>query len=62
MQLRVAEQYVREFGNLAKEGNTFVVPSNLSDIASIIALATGFNKNQNKNDAPSLGGGGASGG
>ncbi|MCP3985121.1 MAG: paraslipin [bacterium] len=44
MQLRVAEQYVREFGNLAKEGNTFVVPSNLSDIASMIALATGFNK------------------
>jgi regulator of protease activity HflC (stomatin/prohibitin superfamily) len=24
MQLRIAEQYIREFGNLAKEGNTFV--------------------------------------
>ncbi|MCP5059611.1 MAG: paraslipin [bacterium] len=55
MQLRVAEQYVKEFGNLAKEGNTFVVPSNLSDIASIIALATGFNKDANKNGSPSLG-------
>ncbi len=41
MQLRVAEQYVTEFGNLAKAGNTFVVPSNLGDIASMIALATG---------------------
>ncbi len=39
VQLRVAEQYVREFGNLAKEGNTLVIPSNLSDIASMIALA-----------------------
>ncbi len=45
MQLRIAEQYIREFGKLAKEGNTFVVPSNLSDIASIIALATGVGKN-----------------
>jgi regulator of protease activity HflC (stomatin/prohibitin superfamily) len=44
MQLRIAEQYIREFGNLAKVGNTFVVPSNLSDIASIIALATGVTK------------------
>jgi regulator of protease activity HflC (stomatin/prohibitin superfamily) len=41
MQLRVAEQYVAQFGNLAKVGNTFVVPSNLADIGSIIALATG---------------------
>jgi len=47
MQLRIAEQYIREFGNLAKEGNTFVVPSNLSDIASIIALATGVAKGGN---------------
>ncbi len=39
VQLRVAEQYVREFGNLAKEGNTFVVPSNLADVASMIGLA-----------------------
>jgi len=47
MQLRIAEQYIREFGNLAKAGNTFVVPSNLSDIASIIALATGVAKGGN---------------
>ena len=39
VQLRVAEQYVREFGNLAKAGNTLIVPSNLSDVASMIAMA-----------------------
>jgi regulator of protease activity HflC (stomatin/prohibitin superfamily) len=40
MQLRVAEQYVAQFGSLAKEANTLVVPANLSDVASMIALAT----------------------
>jgi regulator of protease activity HflC (stomatin/prohibitin superfamily) len=40
MQLRVAEQYVSQFGELAKESNTLVVPANLSDVASMIALAT----------------------
>jgi regulator of protease activity HflC (stomatin/prohibitin superfamily) len=40
MQLRVAEQYVAQFGEIAKEGNTLVVPANLSDIASMLALAT----------------------
>ena len=44
MRLRIAEQYIKEFGRLAKAGNTFVVPSNLSDIASMIALATGIAK------------------
>ena len=40
MQLRIAEAYVQQFGNLAKEGNTLVVPSNLTDMSSMIALAT----------------------
>ena len=44
MQLRVAEQYVEQFGKLAKEGDTFVVPSNLADISSIIALATSIGR------------------
>lgn len=35
--LRVAEQYVKEFGNLAKEGNTLIVPQNLSDIGGTVA-------------------------
>lgn len=40
MQLRIAEQYIGEFGNLAKAGNTFVVPANLADLTSMMALAT----------------------
>ena len=40
MQLRVAEDYVRQFGNLAKEANTLVVPAQLTDVASMIAMAT----------------------
>ncbi len=40
MQLRIAEDYVEQFGQLAKEANTLVIPANLSDIASMIALAT----------------------
>ena len=40
MELRVAQQYLDEFGNLAKSGNTLVVPANLADLSSMIALAT----------------------
>ena len=39
MQLRVAEQYVSQFGHIAKAGNTIVVPANLSDVGSMIAIA-----------------------
>src|SRR5215213_1372652 len=39
VQLRVAEQYVQQFGNLAKETNTLVLPANVSDVGSMIALA-----------------------
>ena len=40
MQLRIGEEYVRQFGKLAKESTTLVVPSQLNDLASIIAMAT----------------------
>jgi regulator of protease activity HflC (stomatin/prohibitin superfamily) len=40
MRLRIAEQYIEQFGNLARQGNTLVVPANLTDLASMIALAT----------------------
>jgi regulator of protease activity HflC (stomatin/prohibitin superfamily) len=35
--LKVAEHYIGAFGNLAKTTNTMIVPSNLSDVASIVA-------------------------
>jgi regulator of protease activity HflC (stomatin/prohibitin superfamily) len=44
MKLRVAEDYVEQFGKLAKEANTLVVPANLGDISSMIALATNIVK------------------
>ena len=37
--LKVAEQYVNAFGNLAKAGNTLIVPANLGDMSSMIASA-----------------------
>src|SRR6195952_5314562 len=37
--LKIAEQYVGAFGNLAKQGNTLIVPGNLSDMSSMIASA-----------------------
>jgi regulator of protease activity HflC (stomatin/prohibitin superfamily) len=40
MQLRVAESYVQQFGNLARTSNTLVIPANVSDIAGMIAMAT----------------------
>ncbi|MEW6133398.1 MAG: SPFH domain-containing protein [Pseudomonadota bacterium] len=45
--LKVAEKYVDAFGNLAKTGNTLIVPSNMADIASLIAGAMTVVKAQN---------------
>jgi regulator of protease activity HflC (stomatin/prohibitin superfamily) len=47
--LRIAEQYLGAFGNLAKVNNTMILPSNLSDIAGIVATATSvFNETKDK--------------
>ena len=37
--LKVAEKYVEAFGNIAKQGNTLIVPSNMADISSLVAGA-----------------------
>lgn len=42
--LRVAEQYIKEFGNLARENNTVIIPSNLSDIGGMVASVTSLLK------------------
>jgi regulator of protease activity HflC (stomatin/prohibitin superfamily) len=39
VQLRVAEQYIGQFGELAKETNTVILPANVADVGSMIALA-----------------------
>ncbi len=38
-QIRVAESYIEQFGKMAKESNTMIVPSNISDVTSMIATA-----------------------
>ncbi len=44
MQLRIAEQYIERFGELAKSGNTMIVPANVADVSSMIATAMGVIK------------------
>ncbi|HNL91049.1 MAG: SPFH/Band 7/PHB domain protein [Nitrospira sp.] len=39
VQLRVAEQYITKFGELAKTSNTLVLPANVSDVGSMLTLA-----------------------
>ena len=39
MQLRLAEQYITEFGKLAKSGTSMIVPANLSDVTSMLQMA-----------------------
>jgi regulator of protease activity HflC (stomatin/prohibitin superfamily) len=39
MSLRVAEQYIAQFGQLAHKSNTLVLPANVADIGAMIALA-----------------------
>ncbi len=35
--LRIAEQYLGEFGKLAQKNNTLIIPSNLSDVGGMVA-------------------------
>lgn len=44
--LRIAEQYLNEFGNLAKTNNSMIIPTNLSDVAGIISSVTNVLKKQ----------------
>jgi regulator of protease activity HflC (stomatin/prohibitin superfamily) len=37
--LRVAEKYIAEFGNLARTNNTMIIPANMGDIAGIVGTA-----------------------
>ena len=39
VQLRVAEQYVAQFGEIARKTTAVIVPANLTDVAGMIAAA-----------------------
>ena len=44
--LKVAEKYVEAFGNVAKEGNTLILPGNLADMGGMVATAMSIVKAQ----------------
>ena len=46
--LRVAEQYIKEFGNLAKTNNTVIIPSTLSDVGGMVGAVTSLIKSTGK--------------
>ncbi|MCU0804856.1 MAG: SPFH/Band 7/PHB domain protein [Burkholderiales bacterium] len=51
--LKVAELYIGAFANLAKTGNTLIVPSNLADVASVIGSAmTVLDRTKNDGTGP----------
>ena len=50
--LRVAEQYIAEFGNLAKENNTMIIPANMGDISAMVATTMSV-LGHSKNISPS---------
>jgi regulator of protease activity HflC (stomatin/prohibitin superfamily) len=51
MQLRIGEEYVKQFGKLAQAGTTLVVPANLTDLASIVTMATSIARKTPANPA-----------
>jgi len=48
VQMRLSEEYFKAFSNIAKEGNTVVIPSNLGDVTSMIAAGSAAFKTVNK--------------
>jgi regulator of protease activity HflC (stomatin/prohibitin superfamily) len=55
VQLRVAEQYITQFGQLAKASSTVVLPATVSDVGSMIALAMSVIGRQGDGRAPAGG-------
>lgn len=48
VQLRVAEQYITKFGELAKTNNTMILPASVSDIGAMMAMAMNVIKTASK--------------
>ena len=44
--LKVAEQYIEQFGHLARTNNTLILPTNVADVAGVIATALSVVKAQ----------------
>src|SRR6476619_2423621 len=50
--LKVAEQYIEQFGNLARTNNTLILPTNVADVAGVIATALSVVKATPSTTAP----------
>ena len=46
MNMRIAEQYINEFGKLAQTNNSMIIPTNMADVAGMIKAATSVVKNE----------------
>ena len=44
--LQVAEKYIDALGKMARENNTMIVPANLADVSTLVAMATGIVRRQ----------------
>ncbi|MDH3976751.1 MAG: paraslipin [Deltaproteobacteria bacterium] len=52
--LRIAEQYLGEFGKLASTNNSLIIPSNLSDVSGIVASLAKVLKSQKDSGPPPI--------
>jgi regulator of protease activity HflC (stomatin/prohibitin superfamily) len=50
MELRIAEQYLPQFGKIAQKSNTVVVPANLTDLGTVLAMVKGIVKQPASSD------------
>ncbi|MBK8550461.1 MAG: paraslipin [Ignavibacteria bacterium] len=48
--LRIAEQYLLEFGKLAQKNNTMIIPGNLSDVSGMVATISKVFSSMNKKE------------
>ena len=55
VQLRVADNYLAQFGKLAQEGNTMILPATLTDVGSMISLAMNVIRRQGSGSGSSEG-------
>lgn len=53
--LRVAEQWVKEFGRIAQASNTMIIPANVSDVAGMVATALAAMQSVEKSQTPRVG-------
>ena len=41
-QLKLSEQYIQQFGNIAKTNNTVIIPADMANVGSLVGAVTGM--------------------